>query len=394
MPSSNPMRGVGKRIATARRARNLTQTELAQAAQVSISMLTKIEQGDRVPSDDTLDAIAAALALDPSRLLTGGGRADGRVRAAMPALSAAIAAYDIPADGPVRPLAELAAAVDEAVNWRLGAQYVRLAETVPALLGDLTAAFHASTGRERAAAAGLLVGAYRSADAVAYKFGARDLSARLIELMRWAAPHAEDDLLKGAVAYVRTETFFAARAHAPGLRALELALDAAPAPVDANTAAGRGSLHMRAAVIAGRTGAEPAATMHLDEAGRLAAMAPEGVYQGTAFGPASVRIHEVSVAVSLGDRGIQRALHVARTWAPPREMPSERRSGFYIELSRAQLWAGLRADAFESLRVARRIAPQHTREHAWAREVTETLLRLSRADREGLAPFAEWMGAV
>jgi hypothetical protein len=107
-----------------------------------------------------------------------------------------------------------------------------------------------------------------------------------------------------------------------------------------------------------------------------------------------VRVHEVSVAVSLGDRGIQRALDVARTWSPPRGMPAERRSGFYIELSRALLWAGQRASAFEALRVARRIAPQHTREHPWAREVTETLLRLSRADAEGLAAFAEWVGVV
>lgn len=392
--SSNPMRGVGQRIAARRRARNMTQTELALAAQVSYGMMRAIERGGRYPSDDTLDAIAAALAIDPSRLMTGGGRADNRVNLAMPALSAAIAAYDVPDDGPVRPLRELHGAVAEAVTWRLEAQYVRLAEHAPALLAELARAFHGSRGRDRAEAAALLVSAYRSADAVAYKYGHRDLSARLVELMRWASPHAENDLLTAATAYVRTETFFAARAHATGLRALELAVDAAPAPVDAPTAAARGALHMRAAVIAGRAGNDGAAETHLAEARQLADHAPESVYQGTAFGPDSVRIHEVSVAVSLGDRGIQRALGVAREWAPPKSLPAERRSGFYIELSRAQMWAGLRADAFESLRVARRIAPQHTREHGWAREVAETLLRLSRADAEGLASFAEWIGAA
>lgn len=392
--SPNPMRGVGPRIATARRARNLTQTELAAAAQVSISMLAKIERGARLPSEDTLDAIAATLAVDPSRLLAGGSRTDGRVHAAMPAISAAIATYDIPDDGPVRPLHDLTAAVDETVNLRLAAQYVRLAAIAPPLLAELARALHGTTGHDHAIAARLLVSAYRSADAIAYKYGHRDLSARLIELMRWAAPHADDPLLSSTVAYVRTETFFAARSHTAGLRALQQALDAAPSPVDAPTTAAHGALHMRAAVIAGRATDETAAWEHLHEARRLANTVAEGVYQGTAFGPASVRIHELSVAVSLGDRGVQRALDVAREWAPPRDLPSERRSGFYIELSRAQLWAGLRDDAFESLRVARRIAPQHTREHGWAREVTETLLRLSRADREGLAPFAEWIGAV
>lgn len=392
--SSNPMRGVGQRIAARRRARNLTQTELAAAAQVSYSTMRAIERGGRYPSDDTLDAIAAALAIDPSRLMAGGGRADNRVNLAMPALSAAIAAYDVPDDGPVRPLRELHGAVSEAVTWRLEAQYVRLAESAPVLLTELSRAFHGSSGRDRIEAAELLVSAYRSADAVAYKYGHRDLSARLVELMRWASPYAENDLLAAATAYVRTETFFAARAHQAGLRALEAAVDATPPPVDAPTAAARGALHMRAAVIAGRSGNDGAAGTHLAEARQLAHQAPESVYQGTAFGPDSVRIHEVSVAVSLGDRGIQRALDVARTWAPPKTLPAERRSGFYIELSRAQLWGGLRADAFESLRVARRIAPQHTREHGWAREVAETLLRLSRADAEGLASFAEWIGAV
>ncbi|GHE68600.1 hypothetical protein GCM10017771_92390 [Streptomyces capitiformicae] len=233
-----------------------------------------------------------------------------------------------------------------------------------------------------------------SADAVAYKFGARDLSARLVDLMRWAAPAAGDPLLSASVAYVRTETFFAARAHGPGLRALEQALDAAPAPVAAPSIAVKGALHMRAAVIAGRARDASAAATHLDEARALADRVPEGVYYGTAFGPDSVRIHEVSVAVSLGDEHVGRALGIASEWSPPNGLPAERRSGFYIELARAQLWSGLADDAFESLTVARRIAPQHTREHSWVREDAATIRRLKRADSESLTNFAEWCSAI
>ena len=108
-----------------------------------------------------------------------------------------------------------------------------------------------------------------------------------------------------------------------------------------------------------------------------------------------MRIHEVSVAVSLGQDHLHRALDVAREWKPPaEEVPAERRSGFYIELARAQLWAGKRDDAFESLKVARRIAPQHTRQHPWVRQDTATLRRLVRADRESLTAFAEWCHAT
>jgi transcriptional regulator with XRE-family HTH domain len=372
----------------------MTQDDLARAAHVSLSMLQKIERGARAPSDDTLDAIAAALGLDPARLLTDHHRTDSRVHDAMPALSATIAAYDIPDDGSVRPVHELHAGVAEAVNWRLAAQYLRLATQMPGLLADLTRALHAAAPRDRNEVAGLLVSGYRAADAIAYKFGHRDLSARLVELMRWAAAQAGDDVLTASVAYVRTETFFAARAHTAGLRALEAAIDDAPAPGPAKAIAARGALHMRAAVIAGRANDAHAAELHLDEARQLGDLVPEGVYAGTAFGLSSVRIHEVSVAVSLGDAHAQRALDVAREWKPARdEIPAERRSGFYIELARAQLWGGLRDDAFESLKVARRIAPQHVREHPWAQQDIATLRRLKRSNREDLTTFAEWLGA-
>jgi transcriptional regulator with XRE-family HTH domain len=372
----------------------MTQEQLADAACVALGTIRKIERGERGVSDSTLEAIADALGIDPIRLRTDRGPAHTRVHDALPALSAAIAAYDLPEDGPVRPLRELRESVDQAVDWRLGAKYTRIVRQVPSLLSELARAYHQAPAAQRADLAGLLVNAYRSADAVAYKFGARDLSARLIELMRWAVPETGDPLLTASVAYVRTETFFAAHAHAPGLRALEQALDATPAPTTADEIAARGALHMRAAVIAGRAHDAAAAATHLDEARTLADRVPEDVYCGTAFGPDSVRIHEVSVAVSLGSDHVGRALDVASEWKPPKDLPAERRSGFYIELARAQLWSGLADDAFESLKVARHIAPQHTREHPWVREDAATLRRLKRADAESLTNFAEWCAAT
>lgn len=388
--------GVGKRIAYYRSVVRppMTQRQLADGANVALGTIRKIERGERGVSDSTLDAIAAALGVDPSRLIADREHAHSRVRDAMPALSAAIAAYDVPEDGPVRALPELSRAVAEATSWRLGAQYVQIARKVPELLAELSRAFHSAPPGERQEIAALLVAAYRAADAVAYKHGAVDLSARLIDLMRWAAPNAEDQVLEGSVAYVRTETFFASRAYRPGLQALHNAVDAASASPEAEAVAVRGSLLMRAAVIAGRAGDVTMADHHLGEAHELADLVPEAVYRGTAFGPDTVRIHEVSVAVSLGDAHAGRALSIAREWKPPADLPAERRSGFYIELGRAQLWAGLADDAFESLKVARRIAPQHTREHPWVREDVATLRRLKRANAEMLTNFAEWCAAT
>ncbi|MFE9777668.1 helix-turn-helix domain-containing protein [Streptomyces sp. NPDC005775] len=394
MPPTQPG-SVGRRIAYYRSVARpkMTQQQLAARAQVALGTIRKIERGERGVTDDTLDAIAAALGVDPSRLVADREHVSTRIRDALPALSAAIAAYDMPDDGPVRPLPELRTAVAQTTAWRLSAQYLQIAREVPDLLAELSRAAAGAPHSEVPEVAGLLVTAYRSADAVAYKYGARDLSARLVELMRWAVPGAQDPLLAASVGYVRTETFFAARAHTAGLRALEQAIDACPPPVAAQAVAARGALHMRAAVIAGRAGSGDAADEHLDEARMLGDRVREGVYQGTAFGPDSVRIHEVSVAVSLGNEHVQRAFDVAREWTPPADLPAERRSGFWIELARAQLWGGLMDDAFESLKVARRIAPQHTREHPWVREDAATLRRLKRADAETLTNFAEWCHA-
>ncbi|MHA4776089.1 helix-turn-helix domain-containing protein [Streptomyces sp. MSC1_001] len=392
--SADSPREVGERIAARRRARRLTQPDLAATAAVSLSMLRKIERGDRSPSDSTLEALARALDVDATQLRTGYTGTERRVHGALPELSAVISGYDIPQGPPTRHPDELAKVIRTAVDWRLGAQYGRIAAIIPSVLHDAIRHVHCASAADHPAAARMLASAARTADAIAFKYGSNDLSARLIDLMRWAADRSADPLVQATTAYVRTEMFFNARAHAVGLAALEHAVEAAPAPTGRPEIAARGALHMRAAVIAGRADDADAADAHLKHARRLADTLPEGTYSGTAFGPDSVRAHEVSVAVSLGPAYVDRALKVVTEWKPPATMPAERRSGMYIELARAQDWAGRPRDAFESLRVARAAAPQHTREHPWAREVAAGLRRQARADAESLTHFAEWIGAV
>jgi transcriptional regulator with XRE-family HTH domain len=179
---------LGSRIATARSARSLSQQNLMVLSGVSLSMIRKIEQGTRWPSDTLLQAIADAVGVTPEYLLDGPGRSNGRVHLHMDAIRTAIATYDMPHDGPVRPLNAIAADVARTVDQRVNSQYLRIAEVAPDLLGELarTVAKPSTTEEQRRAAA-LLAAAYRSADAVAYKHGYRDLSARLVELIRWSA---------------------------------------------------------------------------------------------------------------------------------------------------------------------------------------------------------------
>ncbi|MFE3124484.1 helix-turn-helix domain-containing protein [Streptomyces hydrogenans] len=393
--SADSPREIGERIAASRHARRLTQTQLASASSVSYAMIRAIERGARRPSDDVLEAIASALAVDATQLRSGYTGTERRVHQALPELSAVIAGYDIPQGPPTRTPDELAAAVSAAVTLRLGAQYGRIATEIPSILADAIRYAHTAPAAEQRTAARMLASAARTADAVAFKHGARDLSARLIDLMRWAADRSADPLAQAVTAYVRTEVFFSARAHAVGLSALEQALDTAPAPTGRAEAAARGALHMRAAVIASRAGDIAAADTHLTHARDMATkVTREGTYLGTAFGPDSVRAHEVAVAVSLGSEHVDRALGIAHEWKPPASMAAERRSGVYIELAVAQDWAGQHRNALESLRVARAAAPQHTREHPWARDVATALRRYHRSDAEDVTRLCEWFGIV
>ncbi|MFE0605227.1 helix-turn-helix domain-containing protein [Streptomyces sp. NPDC058892] len=384
---------IGQRIAARRRARRMTQADLARASHVSLPMIKGCERGVRNPGPSTLEAIASALGVDASRLDPAYVGTSRRVHAALPAISAAIAGYEFAVDPPLRPPAKLRDDITAAVGWRLAAQYGLIAAQAPQLLGDALAYLHSSPAAHRHEAAHLVVAAARAADATAYKYGAHDLSARLIDVMRWAAGQAGDPVLNASVAYVRAEVFLATRAHRVGHLMLEQALDSCPSPNTARSAAALGALHMRTAVVAARAGSADAAYDHLNEARTLAEGLSEDIYLGTAFGPSSVRIHEVAVAVSLGGHHIGRALDIARGWSPGGEIPAERRSGFWIEVARAHLWSGKTTEAFLSLKEARRQAPQHVREHPWAREDIATLRRLKRSD-PSLTSYAEWIGAV
>lgn len=210
--------------------------------------------------------------------------------------------------------------------------------------------------------------AYRAADAIADKLGFCDLSARIIDVMRWAARHSGNEVAAGTAAYVRAETFFATEQFELGQTMLERAAEAVAAGSSLEARAVHGTLHMRAAVAASRAGSAARAGDHLAEAGRIACHVPDGMYAGTAFGPSSVRIHRLTVSLELDDLGA--AFGLAAGWVPPESVPAERRSHYYIDLARAQHRAGRHDSSMDALSTALRIAPEHVRIHPHVRMLT------------------------
>ena len=88
-------RDTGQAIALARKARRLTQHELARRAAISVSLLRKIEQGRRPLTPGIRAALTAVLGTIPA-----GHHAEpapGRITVALPLLRDVMDCYDIPA---------------------------------------------------------------------------------------------------------------------------------------------------------------------------------------------------------------------------------------------------------------------------------------------------------
>ncbi len=384
-PDASRLARFGARLRTYRTQAGLAQSQLGRQVHVSGTLIAKMERAERRPQPDVarrLDEVLGAngelvrLASDalefdlaerriearPRRLDSGLGlvTADGPGISALHRLADL---YDLPDDGPIRSIAELRLATGDLVEERLNSQYRQLLATLPDLIPELTRSLDAQrTDAERQQVARMLVQAWRAADAVAAKLGLHDLSGRLIHIMGWAAAQTGDPFSVAATSYVRAESFFLGREPRAGRIMLERAADAVqarPAGRPEEMLAQYGSLHMRAAIAAARAGQTQQAWDHLDEAKLTAAQVVEGIWAGTAFGPESVRIHEVSTAVELGAPHI--ALATAQGWVPPDTLPAERRSHFFVDLARAQFAIGHHDDVLETLRSAQRIAPQNVR---------------------------------
>lgn len=386
------------RLRAIRKLHGLTQGELAALAGVSVSLVSKVEAGAKPGSWDLAVAVARAVRVDPLALIGRTGHVDTedeRAAQVLPLLRRAAAAYDDPAEslGHDRPLRVLSEEVEDLNRLRLAANYAHLADQLPTLLGELGRAVHTTASDQKRQAYWLLAATWRCADAVAFKLGQLDLSALLTERVTWAAERSEDDLMIGTSAYVRGQNYLVTQAWEEGIRALTAAgADLSRrAFSDARAAAVYGALHMRAAVIAARGSRADTAWSHMQIATAMADVVGRDVqYYFTSFGPSNVRIHEMTVAVELGDEG--EALRRAGDWQPPADVPAERASHWLIDLARAQVWDGRYRDATRSLVDARNRAPQHTRTNPLARQSMRAILRRGGRPTTEARGLATWLG--
>lgn len=389
---------IGRRIAHARKLRGLTQTGLAGRAHVSKSLIAQVESGHKPATPSLIAAVSGALSVDITDLTGQPYRGDNprtdRIHAAIPQIRQALVYWDIPPDldVPPRPLATLTAETQEVTRLRMQAGYTELGALLPALIKELVVHAHEASRHERAHVFRLLADAYTAVDSMAYKLGYMDLFALAVERMSWAAGQADDPLLRPVAAIRRSSAFLATGAWDGGTQLLGRAGREVSdgLPEDQASLSVLGTVHLRTAIMEARAGHVSPAWASMSSAREVSDRIGHDTRDyGLLFGPANVAIHEVAVAVELGDA--DEAIRRGADLTLPADTPRERSSHHYIDLSRAWLWQRNTAKALACVTKAERLAPQRTRYHPMARETVTGLLDIQRHVPEPLRNLAARM---
>ncbi|MEU9089742.1 helix-turn-helix transcriptional regulator [Streptomyces sp. NPDC048428] len=290
----------------------MTQEQLAEAAEVSVGVVRKLERGGTA-SLPSLLAIASTLGTDIAVLL--GQQAPRRSmnrdeRAALRTLSAAThdAAIGILSGSEPGTVAELRAVVQHADTAYWAGRYTELGTLLAALLPEARARYDTAGTDEREAAAGLLADVFQTAGMAANVWGSRDLAYAALTYGRQIAVQAGDDLreahLAATTAWVNLRDGRTAQGFALAAARAER-IEPRMSEHDPDRLSVYGQLVTNAAVAASRGGASAdTAREYLSQAHAVGARLGSEYARGRhaqPYGPLYAATQAMSIAVALGD---------------------------------------------------------------------------------------------
>ncbi|GGP58609.1 helix-turn-helix domain-containing protein [Saccharothrix coeruleofusca] len=388
--------GVAARVVEARKLAGLTQSQLAARANISPSLVKKVEQGVVLPSPAFIASVARALGLLVTDLtcVRGFDSIQGRYgmeKRFVPDLERAIIeGDDAILDGPLRPQAELSALLDHVIARGRLSRYSDVLEVLPDLLRHLNAHSVVAPSGQRGHVHLLLAKAYYSAMFAAYKFGNLSLSAWAAERMSTSARLSGDPIWSAMGLYTRSQVLMFSGSYHAGALLLDKADAELREQKDPRRVEVLGAVHLTGSIISARLGSRVESESHLREARELARhVTTVGDQFDTAFSAANVEIHAVAAAVEWGEPGaaVKRAAELDLAG----ELYPARIGHHHIDLARAHLMRGDHESVMRELQVARRIAPQQTRYHPQVHELIRALARVRRRS-EPVARLAAWAG--
>ncbi|MGH3974309.1 MAG: helix-turn-helix domain-containing protein [Pseudonocardiaceae bacterium] len=379
----------GARVAELRKARDITQAVLARRAGISVSLLSKIEIGDRTLTPGIAAAIARALQISLGALY-GEAEVSADQGVLLESLRTAVRRYDIPDQASVPELAQLRADLGQAIKLREQADLAGLLRMLPGLLTRATTYAHAAANPDGWA---LLADVY----SVVYALAARHRWMDLVEIaptrQAWAAGQQPNPLVTVLAARNRAGTFLNTGDFEGGLTVVDRAIVTADATLTGpEKAFATGTLHLRGMVLAGRLNDRIEAERHIHAAWTATEEFPKDLQiRDQLFGPANTATHVVETQGDLGrPRDVIRLAEelISRDTG----LPPTRIVDVYISTARAQLDLRDRDSAQASLVQAWHVAPQKAKVHPMNREVLRVLISLHRRSNPQLIKLAKQAG--
>jgi hypothetical protein len=275
-------------------------------------------------------------------------------------------------------------------------RYSELITHLPRLLGHLDAACRFLDGDDKLRAYALSADSYHVAAGFLLKLGDHGLAHLATDRSMTAALASQDPLTVGASGRIVTHTLMSS-GHLPAAiataRSHAVRLDREIGMQTPESLSVYGSVLLRGAIAAALR--EERGTAHellaeATEAGRR--VGTDANLRGTAFGPVNAKMHQVNVAVTLGDAGT--AIDLARQIDLAAITVTERKASLLIDVARAFFQWGRYHQAYAALRTAEQTAPQEVAArasvHALARDLAAVAPGSIRRDTE---QFASRIGA-
>ncbi|MEU1298908.1 helix-turn-helix domain-containing protein [Streptomyces shenzhenensis] len=380
--SATQVPGPGANVAARRKELGLSQVALARRAGVSVSLLSKIEVGDRALTQGVGAALARAMNLTLDELLGSAPEAN------LNELNWALRRFDVPGEPPEHP-ERLQQEVDELNKLRWNTELSKVLRRLPGTLTRVTNHAHL-TGEPKAW--GLVADVY----SVIYWLAARHRWMHLAELatlkQRMAAERA-DPIAAIVAARDDAGTFLNAGDFAGGLAIIDRAVVQAESMLTGRDRAyGLGILHLRGLTLAGRLKDKQTTDRHIEAAWRAAEGFPEDIAEhGIHFGPENTATHVISTASDMDQH--RRALDTADDLIRGgMSLPATRVGPLYMNLGRSQLALGDQDGTLESLEKAWGIAPEMAAVHPTSLEITRVLISKHKRSNERLTRIAERSG--
>ncbi|MFG1949627.1 helix-turn-helix domain-containing protein [Micromonospora sp. NPDC048830] len=388
---------LGRQVRVQRTRRQMTQTALASAAEVSVDLIRKIEQGQRQRVGlDSVARLAAALdvtmadLLDKPRGLAGGAE-DGELGALRRAV---LGLTPLMVEPPA--LDAMQAAVADLWGAYWAGRYAHLARQLPDRINQARALAGSAASRDQAVTSTLLAEVMQLSGSLLAHLANEDLAHLALTAADRASEAAGDMLLHASVQAARAwvlsrQGLWAESEHVATSTAdaIEPRLSQASADQVAVwgellrygcTAVARSGRHADARDLLGLVQAA-AARLGSDRATRYAA----------GFGPTVAAMKAVDVAVT-ADRP-RTAIRLAERVEHPDRVPTAMHARYLLGVAWAQTADWRSQDAVDTLRRVDRLAPEVLDHQTLARVCVEELLpRRSRQRLPGLVALADRVG--